>query len=255
VGYFTRFLNSPDATVAEDALFELRRAPRRTAAAAIDEETHSQLSQLVADDAVHPTQRGFCAELLGLIGTDADRQMLRGRALQSTAEVRVDAPGLMSGYLVLAGEDGLRELEQQKLTPGDLGFSERYAAMQAIHFCHKNAPERIPAARLGQALQILLDDPDCCDLVLRELPFMNDWSAVEEISRLYEIEAFRQPGTVRAMIRYLHYAAHPEYAEHIKPTAAQQEQAARQLKIFRDREAKQYAGAMRFVAPPKTVTP
>ena len=62
---------------------------------------------------------------------------------EPTQDFRLGIDGIMSGYLMIAKSDGLKEMEKSKLKSKDVPFSETYAAMQALRFMWKYEPGTI----------------------------------------------------------------------------------------------------------------
>ncbi|QDT17003.1 hypothetical protein [Alienimonas californiensis] len=219
--YYLAHLEHPDDLVASDAYGEFGNVPFEEVEAIADELPRAKLAQWVADPDTDPSRLAFYGMLLGLCGTDADAEVLRKRIFAGTDEFRIGVDGLMSGLLLLTGEQGLKELEDAKLRPkyilGPDGqplkdaagepipvpFSEVYAAMQAVRFMWTYGGERIPKDRLKEALRLQLAYSDLAEVVIADLSRWKDWAAMDRIVGLYTNEAYDVPAVKRAIIQYL----------------------------------------------------
>jgi hypothetical protein len=198
-------------------------------------------------------RRSLYAKLLGLTGTPQDATLLESFALAHSDSFRPEAEGTMSGYLALGGQEALDRLVEQKVKPAGVVFAERYAALQAIRFCHEHAPDRIPAERLYRAMNSFLDDPELVDLAIIDLMRWNDWTAVDKLRELSASDVFdakQRPLVIRAIIRYLYAATHDVPEVRTPPTPDQKTAAERLLDELRQREPDRYREALRFFIRP-----
>ena len=164
-----RFLEYPDAMVATDAYGEFAIAPYKDIVPIKDEFPREDIRKWLTDPETPKTRLGLYGLMLGLCGTNEDAQLLRDIIAQPTQDYRIGIDGIMAGYLILTGEQGLPLIEDNKLRNVDAVFSETYAGMQALRFMWTYSPETIPADRLRASMRILLDRPDLADLVITDL--------------------------------------------------------------------------------------
>ncbi len=167
--YFVRFLEFPDPLVANDAYAEFANAPYADIVPLADKLTPSQLREWVADEETAPTRLGLYGLLLGLCGTSDDAAVMQKQILTPSEEFRLGIDGVMAGYLLIKGEEGLDVIDREKLQNKEIPFSETYAAMQALRFMWTDGQERIDPERLRQSMRILLDRPELADLVIADL--------------------------------------------------------------------------------------
>ena len=219
--FYLKHLEHPDDLVASDAYGEFGNVPFEQVEAIADELPREKLARWVADPDTDPARLAFYGMLLGLCGNDADADVLRDKIFKGTDEYRIGIDGLMSGFLLLTGEAGLKELEDAKLSPryvpGPDGepledengepilvpFSELYAAMQAVRFMWTYGGDRISADRLKQALRIQLKSPDFAEVVIADLARWQDWGALDRVAGLWDAEGYDVPAIRRAIVRYL----------------------------------------------------
>ncbi|NNJ26329.1 hypothetical protein [Alienimonas chondri] len=219
--YYLKHLQHPDDLVASDAYGEFGNVPFEEVEAIKDELPREKLAVWILDPETDPSRLAFYGMLLGLCGEPGDADILRAKIFEGTDEFRIGIDGLMSGLLLLTGEEGLKELEDAKLRPkyipGPNGepltdengepipvpFSEVYAAMQAVRFMWTYGGDRIPAERLKEALRLQLAYSDLAEVVIADLSRWKDWAAMERIAGLYTKEGYDVPAVKRAIISYL----------------------------------------------------
>ena len=228
--FYLKYLEHPDDLVASDAYGEFANAPFEEIEKLSGDLPRDELAAWLTDEETDPARLALYGLLIGLCGDDAAADLLRGKIFGDADPFRIGVDGLMSGFLLLTGEEGLEELEARKLAPkyvvdaagepviGEDGerellpFSERYAAMQAVRFMWTYGGDRIGKNRLKQSLRILLGEPDVADMIVADLARWKDWDAMDRIVALYGSEGYDVPAIDRAIIRYL------MEAERDKPT-------------------------------------
>lgn len=200
--YFVKFLEYPDAMVAGDAYGEFANAPYKDIVPIKDKFPRDDLRKWLTDPNTPKTRLGLYGLMLGLCGNEEDAQLLREIIEQPTQDYRLGIDGIMAGYLLIKGEEGLPLIEDGKLRNTDAAFSETYAGMQALRFLWTYAPERVPADRLRAAMRILLDRPDLADLVITDLARWEDWSVVDRLMQMYTEKDYSIPSIKRNIVRY-----------------------------------------------------
>lgn len=203
LAYFLKFVEYPDPLVANDAYAEFANAPYKDIAPLAGKLPREKVRAWVMNPDTPATRLGLYGLLLGLCGTDEDAALMKEKISESTQDFRLGIDGVMSGYLLLAGEEGLHLIDKTKLKNKQAPFSETYAAMQALRFMWTYAPARIDKARLRQSMRTLLDRPELADLVVADLARWKDWSVQDRLMELYGAEEYDIPSIKRAIIRYM----------------------------------------------------
>jgi hypothetical protein len=160
---------------------------------------------LVADKGTSNTRLGYYGTILGLCGSEADAQFLEDLIKQPVKGIdfRLGMDGIMSGYLLLKGEEGLKLLEETKLKDGvKTPFCETYCAMQAVRFAWEYG-EAIKKDRHKQSMRLLLDRPEMADLAISHLARWQDWAIQDQVMAIYDKPGFEEPSTKRAIVRYM----------------------------------------------------
>jgi len=221
LAYFIKFLEYPDRQISDDAYAEFANAPYKDIAAVSKLLPREKVVKWVVDAETPQTRMGLYGLLLGLSGNASDAKLMEQKISAPSEEFRLGIDGVMSGYLLLAGEKGLPLIEQLKLknlylvdAKGKVltdakgrkklvPFSETYAAMQALRFMWSYSEGRISKPRLRQSMRILLERPELADLVIADLARWKDWSIQGRLMTMYDDKAFNVPAIKRAVVRYM----------------------------------------------------
>lgn len=200
--YALQFLDSDDALTANDAWTEVSRAPPDMLQSIARRFDPARLREKVADPKTPLQWGGFYAQLLGYCGAPKDAELMEQTIVAHTDDFRPGLDGLMSGYLLLAGEPGLAVIEKSKIL-SQVPFSETYAALQALRFMWSCGNGRIPPERLKVSMRLLLDRPELCDLAIFDLARWKDWSVQDRLIELYGTDDYNLPSIRRAIIRFM----------------------------------------------------
>ena len=217
LAYFLDFLQHPELTVSNDAYAEFASAPYEVIVPLRDKMPRDNLRKWVTDPDTPVTRMGLYGLLLGLCGKEEDAEAMKQKILNPDSDFRLGIEGVMSGYLLIAGEQGLEVLEKNKMQSKTyvdkdgkevkLPFSEVYATMQTLRFMWTYEPDRIPRERLKKSMRTLLGRPELADLVIADLARWKDWDVQEELMSMYDDEEFDIPSIKRAIVRYFYYCS------------------------------------------------
>ena len=215
--YYVRFLEHPDQLVSNDAYAEFANAPYKDITPLADSMPREKLRKWIVDPDTPVTRLGLYGLLLGLCGQEADAALMKSKILERSDDFRLGIDGVISGFLLLTGAEGLGVIDDSKLKNAtwidDQGnektvpFSETYAAMQALRFMWTYGEGRIEKERLRQSMRLLLDRPELADLVIADLARWKDWSVIDRLMKLYGAEEYDIPSIKRAIVRYLYYCS------------------------------------------------
>jgi hypothetical protein len=212
--YFVDYLEFPDELVASDAYGEFANAPWEEIRKVKDAMPADRLRRWVANPETNVTRLALYGLLLGLCGEEQDAEVLAKKITEPTKDYRLGIDGVISGYLLMTGEEGLTLIEDTKLKKSaDVPFSETYAALQAVRFMWTYGEGKIPKERLRESMRILLDRPELADLVIADLARWQDWSVQDRLMELYDQEGYDIPAIKRAIIRYMLVSAKDTDAE------------------------------------------
>lgn len=217
LAYFLKYLEFPDPLVAADAFQEFANAPYEDLHPLVDQMPRDRLRKWIVDDQIVPTRLNLYGMMLGLCGNDEDKELLKKKILAASDGPRPDMPGIMSGYLTLAGEEGLALLEEEKLKPryvevkladgtvkqqNAVPFHETFAALKTLQFMWDYEKDRIPRERLKQAMRIVLEQTELADFAIADLARWKDWEIQDRVMALYGAKGYEAAAIKRAIIGY-----------------------------------------------------
>ncbi len=200
--YFVRFLESPDELIAQDAFGEFANADYKHIAAIAESFDAATVRGWIASPKTNTSRLALYGLLLGLSGDADDAEFLKGRIVQRSEQVQLGTEGLISGYLLLARDEGLAVVERTKLQNKACDRVEAYAAMQAVEFMWTYGAGAIGKDRLRAAMRTLLDRPALAELVIVDLGRWSDWSVSDRLMQLYSDAAYEDSRIKRAIVRY-----------------------------------------------------
>ncbi|WP_298861251.1 hypothetical protein [uncultured Gimesia sp.] len=244
--YFLKFLEYPDQMVSNDAYAEFANAPYEDITPLAKDLPREKLRKWIVDPDTPVTRLGLYGLLLGLCGQESDVAFMEKKINEPTKEFRLGIDGVISGYLLLTGAEGLDKIDKTKFIPKNVAFSETYAAMQALRFMWTYGDERISKERLRKSMQLLLDRPELTDLVVADLARWNDWSVQDRLMKMYGTGDYDIPSIKRAIVRYLLVASKGKNKKGIGPDAATTEKAKALLDKLRKEDPKTVKSAERF---------
>ncbi len=211
--YFLKFLEASDPLISKDAYEEFTNASYEDIVMLKDKLERAKICQWITNTETPPIRLTLYGRLLGLCGNADDAVMLRTRIGEYSQEFRLgldnglawrlELDGLISGYLLLTGAEGLDFIDEKILKAKDAPFAETYAAMQALRFMWTHGDGRISQDRLRQSIRELLDRPYLADLVIADLGRWKDWSVQDRLMKLYGTGELDLPIIKRAIVRFL----------------------------------------------------
>ncbi|MCA9034920.1 MAG: hypothetical protein KDA91_07320 [Planctomycetaceae bacterium] len=217
LAFAIEFLEHPDLMISNDAYAEFAAAPYEVITPLKDRLPREKLRQWLMDPKTSATRIGLYGLLLGLCGTDDDAAAMEQKIVVPDTDFRLGIEGVMSGYLLIRGEAGLKVLEDTKMLSktcrnpeGEeikLPFSETYASMQALRFMWTYEPDRLPKDRLKQSMRLLLPRVEMTDLVIADLARWKDWDVQDQLMEMYDDPKFNIPAIKRAIVKFLYYCS------------------------------------------------
>jgi hypothetical protein len=195
LSWYIQHLESADPLIAGDAWAEFGCAAYEDVRACRKLYSPDRLRSWIGDPGMSPERLGLYGLMLGLSGSAADAVFLRGQFIrEETGEFRFGAEGLVAGYLLLSGESGLAEVEQQFLKPSTAA-SARHALLQTLDFFHTYEPTLIAPARICQSARLLLRDPVLSETTVMSLARWRDWESLGVLIEVFD-EALLREGSV-----------------------------------------------------------
>lgn len=252
-----KHLESSDPLIADDAYNEFAKTPYEQIVQLVDLFPRENLRKWVLVPKAAPQQRrGLYGMMLGLCGDEVDAENLRKMVTKDTDEFRLGIDGVMGGYLLLTGEEGLKQLVETKLStngkPGSEGIAvnETFSAISALRFMWNQGSGKIPKDALRKAMRILVGNENFTPTAILDLARWEDWDYSDELIKKYETLTEDDRRVKRTIIAFFIMASQavPETAEDAEPKdlPAHAIKANDFLKIVKEKDPKDYKIAERM---------
>ncbi|MBN9121185.1 MAG: hypothetical protein J0I06_18875 [Planctomycetes bacterium] len=202
LGYFFKYLGSPDAVVAADAFVEFARATDADIVKGAKRFDPAVLRKLLADEKTPAERLGVFAFLLGVCGGPADAQFL-ATALKQTPlpeHVRDAFGGLLAGYVLLSPKDGWA-FTQAVLGDDKQPFSVRLSAIGSVRFFQATRGAECKADVL-RCCSALLPHGDFADQAIEDLRRWGYWDLSAEVFAQFAKPTHAAPIVRRCIVRY-----------------------------------------------------
>jgi len=255
LAWFLQYLEHPELLVSNDAYGEFAAAQYKTIRPLKDQMPREKLKEWIANEETPVTRIALYGMMLGLCGTKDDAQVLEKKIMTIDSDFRLGLEGIMAGFVMLTGEEGLQKLEEAKIRretyidsdgkEKKLPFSETYATVNTLRFMRKYEPDCVPLERLANSMYLLLDRPELSDLIIADLARWKDWSVQDRLMTMFDAEEFQIPSIKRAIVRYMlacKKAGKKDPEQYAEVAAV----AAENLAILEDKDARIFRDAKRF---------
>jgi len=207
--FYQQFLQSEDSMLSRDAYDEFAITPYPIVQSLKPFMNHDQLVSWIQDPEMPADRKRLYLTMLGVCGTEADLPILESMLTSTQESARRGLDALLACYLILAGEDGLKLVDEQFLANKQAPYADTYAAIMAIRF-HGTETDKIPRSALVKSLHHVLDRKDLADLVIPDLSRWGDWSQIDRLVQLF-VEAETDNNWIRVpVVNYLRACPKPE---------------------------------------------
>lgn len=200
--FFNDFLESEDPNIAEDAWAEFGGSAYADVKAVRHLFQRDRLRSWIANPLMSPERLGLYGLMLGLSGDASDAEFLLAHQRNpDTGEFRFGGEGLMAGYLLLTGEQGLQRCQQEALRP-EATDSLRHAFIQSLQFFKSYEPEVISGETVCQAMREMLAIASMRDIAIINLARWEDWSVLPQLMTMFETEYANDTAGQRIILQY-----------------------------------------------------
>jgi len=255
LAWFLQYLEHPELLVSNDAYGEFAAAPYKTIRPLKDQLPKEKLKKWLKDPETPVTRVALYGMMLGLCGDTEDAQILEDIIMTVDTDFRLGLEGVMSGYVMITREDGLKKLEEAKIhqttyvdndgTEQKLPFSETYATVNTLRFLKRYEPDCVPFERLAASMYLLLDRAELSDLIIADLARWQDWSVQDRLMKMFDEEPFQIPSIKRAIVRYM-LACEKAGKKNPEKFAECAANATANLTLLEDKDARIFRDAKRF---------
>jgi hypothetical protein len=224
LAWYAPRLEHPDPAVAADAFAEFGVADFaavRAAAAAFDAD---KLHVWLDDPAVDQRRRGFYGLALGLVAAgerDAARRARHLAALRAAidrpaSDLRAGFDGLLAGLVVAEGAAGLEDLESRGLLGATTRAGDARHALAVLRFAWESLAATVPRERVAASTAGLVANPAVAADAVIDLARYGDWSALEQVTGLWDTLGRDDPLVRRAVAGYLAACPLPAARDHLR---------------------------------------
>jgi hypothetical protein len=169
----------------------------------VDAMPREKLREWIADPKTPVNRLGLFGLMLGLCGNADDAEMMRDKILEPSDGFRIGIDGVMTGYVLLTGEQGLEVIEQEKISDKTENFSEHVASMQMLRFLWNFAKDRFDPERIKQSMRLMVENHKIADLVIADLARWEDWETTPRLIALYGTDGYDVPFVERKILYFM----------------------------------------------------
>jgi hypothetical protein len=205
--YFLKFLEYPDPLLADDAYAEFAGADYEDLLLIKEAFSREKLRKWIEEPKTLASRLGLYGLMLGLCGNAEDAELLESKIQDEADVTRLGIDGIIGGYLLLTGEQGMQVLEESKIKNPKAPVADVHSAMSAFRFLWQYGHGVIPKDRLRSAVRLLVDRPEVADLAIADLSRWKDWTLQDRLMEIYKTGDPNNPlGEIsvrQAVIRYM----------------------------------------------------
>ncbi len=202
--FFQAYLEDSDAVLARDAFDEFTKAPYDDFRKLKPKMDRGKLLKWIADKELAASRKRMYLMLLSVCGTADDVPMLKEQLATKPDgnEPRLGMEPVMVAYLMLAGNEGMKTIDELFMANKKASYTDIYSAIMALRFMGQEQ-KQIDKKRILQSFKHMLDRPDYADLVIPDLARWEDWSAMERLVELFKTTKDESAWVRVPVIQYL----------------------------------------------------
>jgi hypothetical protein len=215
--FFLPYLENEDAILARDAHDEFGKTPYNDIRKVKDKMSRADLLKWIGDKELTASRKRLYLMMLSICGTKEDVPMLKAQlaAKPDSNEPRLGMEPVMVAYLMLAGEEGMKTIDELFMANKKALYTDIYSAIMALRFLGQEQ-DRIDRKRILESFKHMLDRPDYADLVIPDLARWEDWSAMEKLVELFKTTKDESAWVRVPVIQYLMVCPLPKAKTYLK---------------------------------------
>jgi hypothetical protein len=206
LAYFVRYLEHADRDIARDAYLEFAHAPYEDVVAVADRFNFDEVRRWLDNPQVPDERKGFYGLVLGMAKHERDRaanqKALHDWIARDVNDFRSGFDGILAGYLLLTGEQGVALIEKQYFVDNKARHGDVRHATSALRFYYEYGPKQL-RDRIARATARLLKRPEFAAAAIIDLARWEHWQVLAEVAALYERSEYGDGPTRRAIVGYL----------------------------------------------------
>jgi hypothetical protein len=203
LAYYVKFLEFPDLMIANDAFAQFVNAPTKDIAAIAGKLPREKIRNWLADPETPVTRQSGYGVMLGLSGGADEGRFLERQIAEIDPERQTGLEGIMFGFLLLTGEQGLASIEKAYLASPSAPDGKVYPAFLAIRYFWSYGNGKISQPRLQQAMRLLIERPELADSAIIKLAEWKDWGLHKRLMKLYGSTGQSESSLKTAIIKYM----------------------------------------------------
>ena len=201
--FFFDYLQNEDIEVANDALKEFGNTSYKDYAEMAKHLPGDKVAGWLKDPKTPAYRIGLYSSILGHCSKnkEADVKLLRSFVEDPEKRVSSGMDGVLAGYILLKPKEGMAYVRAILRNPKK-EFLLRYAALRAVRFFIDSRPDVVARDDVVEAVTLLLDQPDVCDLAIEDLRKWHCWTLTPRILGLRKKESHDIPIIRRSVLRF-----------------------------------------------------
>ena len=212
LAYFLKFLDVSNPVMSNDAFSEFARSKFEDVEQLRPRLSRVKIRKWLEDP--NPqliVRRAFYGMLLGLCGNNDDAQYLKQTILAPIKpdQNRIGIEGMMGGYLLLSGEEGLQTLIEQKIdavpidaTSSDSRLVDLNGLRMTLSFLWDFRRSQFREESLRAAMRRYLDRPEFAELAVVDLARWKDWKPLDQLIAAYGHEPWETKSAKEKIVAY-----------------------------------------------------
>ena len=108
----------------------------------------------------------------------------------------------MGGYLLLTGDEGLKQLEETIALPADIPDTARHAFVQSLQFIWTYENDVISKARIQSSMRILLQNSSMREIAITNLSRWEDWESLPVLKEMFARDCENDRESQRAILQF-----------------------------------------------------
>ena len=227
LAHFAKYLDSADASVAEEAFMQFAQASDREVLDAAKSLKPDVFRKLVQDQKLVPERLALFAFLLGATGTPADADLLAPYLRKPDDRACKALDGILAGYILIKPKEGWAWAHSVVGDPKQ-SFFVRWGTVKAVRFLQRARPEQYHKEFLHTA-GLMIQTGELADVAISDLERAQIWDHTKLILAQYGKKSHTAPIVRNALVRYAIVCPLPEARDFVNQLRQREPKLVREL--------------------------